>query len=148
MGNLKIHVILYIRSSAQDVWAALTDPNQTSLYWGGGTRIESEWQPGSKIQYRRDGKVTDEHTVIKSNPPKHLSHTFAPRFGEFKREKPSRVTIEIEQNGEVSMIELVHDDFEDGSKVFEQCSRAWPMILSSMKSLLETGRELPEASPE
>lgn len=132
---------VYVRSSVQSVWEALTHPEITSSYWG-GTRIESDWQVGSKILYVRDGEVTDEHTILEVNAPKLLVHTFKPLFGEFKNEKPSRVTIGLQQLDQVVRIDLVHDEFEDDSKVYPACCEGWPQIMSSLKSLLETGSPL------
>jgi len=144
MNSQEIRVVLYIKASAVEVWRALTDPDKTSLYWGGGTRIESDWTPGSKIQYRGNGEVTDEHTVIEASAPHRFSHTFEPKFGEFKNENPSKVSLEIKEFEGLVKLELIHNQFDENSSVFKQCRGAWPMILSSLKTLLETGKALPE----
>ena len=61
---------------------------------------------------------------------------------EFKHERPSRVTFELEPfKGQVQLT-IVHDDFDPGSKMFDSISSGWPAVLSSLKSLLETGRAL------
>ena len=66
----------------------------------------------------------------------------------FSREKPSRVTFEIEPMGTEVKLTITHDEFEPGSKVLEAVGNGWPMILASLKSLLETGRALAMTSPE
>jgi len=148
MSSQEIRIVIYIKSTAKDIWNALTNPEKTEKYWGGGTRIESDWQCGSKIKYHRDGEVTDEHTVIESESPFHLSHTFEPKFGDFQNEKPSRVSFELRDIGNLVRLTIVHDDFQENSKVYLQCRNAWPMILSSLKTLLETGEPLPEIEEE
>ena len=66
----------------------------------------------------------------------------------FRREKPSRVTFDLEPVGSEVKLTLTHDEFEPGSKVHEAVCGGWPAVLSSLKSLLETGRALPMTSPE
>jgi uncharacterized protein YndB with AHSA1/START domain len=141
-----IALTLYIRADACAVWRALTDPEVTQTYWG-NTRIESDWKPGSKIVYRRDGAVADEHTLLEIEPQRRLVHSFRPLFGEFAHEPASQVRIELEPGGAVTRLTLQHDGFPPGSKVFEACAAGWPMILSSLKTLLETGRPLPDFVP-
>ncbi|MBA2961899.1 MULTISPECIES: SRPBCC family protein [Ramlibacter] len=143
MDDQVIAITLYIRATAAEVWRALTDPDVTQSYWG-RTRIESDWTTGSTIRYRRDGDVVDEHVVLEVDPPRRLVHTFHPLFGEFGDEPPSRVQIDLEQAGEVTRLALRHDGFPPASKVFTACSGGWPLILSSLKTLLETGSPLPE----
>ncbi|MBL0077404.1 MAG: SRPBCC domain-containing protein [Rhodocyclaceae bacterium] len=137
---------IYILSDSAAIWNALTNPDVTEQYWG-KTRIESDWRAGSKIVYRRDGEVVDEHTILEVVPNVRLVHSFRPLFGEFKNEKESRVRIEIARGGSVCKVSLRHDDFQTESKVFQACSVGWPMILSGLKTLLETGAPLPDFLP-
>lgn len=146
MDDQVIALTLYIRADPAALWQALTDPDVTQRYWG-HTRIESDWKPGSKIVYRREGTVTDEHTLLEVVPQRRLVHTFRPTFGEYAEEPPSRVQMELQPGGEVTRLTLVHDGFAPDSKVFPACSVGWPMILSSLKTLLETGEPLPEFVP-
>jgi uncharacterized protein YndB with AHSA1/START domain len=134
---------VYILASPGALWNALTDPEVTQRYWG-DTRIESDWRVGSKILYRRGGAVTDEQTILEIAPPTVLVHTFKPLFGEFAHETPSRVAIRISASGPVCRLELTHDGFPPGSRVLPACRVGWPRILSSLKTLLETGAPLPE----
>ncbi len=146
MDDQVIACTLYIRADAAAVWNALTDPDVTEAYWG-DTRIESDWQPGSKILYWRGGEVTDEHTILEAVPGRRLVHTFRPLAGELKDEAPSRVRIELEDGGAVTRLTLRHDGFAPGSRVRSACAAGWPLILSSLKTLLETGSPLPEFAP-
>ena len=139
----RIDQVVYVRSSRDAVWNALTDPEVTEQYWG-GTRIESDWQVGSEIRYLHDGELTDRHTILEVEEPRRLVHTFQPLFGEFKDEAPSRVAFTLEQSGEVTRLTLAQDEFAVGSKVYLACSQGWPKVLSSLKTLLETGTALPE----
>ena len=142
MNNPSICITIYIASTPEEVWRALTDPDITQQYWG-GTRIESNWQIGSKVTYRRDGEIVDEHDLLTCDPPHRFSHTFHPLFGEFAKEPPSKVAFEIAAGGSVVRLTMTHDDFPRDSAVYRACSDAWPMLFSSLKTLLETGKALP-----
>jgi uncharacterized protein YndB with AHSA1/START domain len=143
VSELKIAVVTYIASTAARIWDALTNPEITQQYWF-GIRIESDWKVGSKVLYRRNGKITDEQTLLKFEPPHVLSYTFNPLFEEFRGERPSRVTFELAAGGGVVRLTTTHDEFEPNNKVYHACSDGWPMIISNLKTLLETGRLLPE----
>jgi uncharacterized protein YndB with AHSA1/START domain len=146
MCEERIDQVVYIKSSADSVWDALTDPEVTREYWG-GTRVESDWQIGSEVRYLHDGELTDRHTILEVDKPRKLVHTFQPLFGESADEAPSRVAFTIEQSGEVTRLTLVQDEFPVDSRVYLACSQGWPMILSSLKTLLETGAALPAFEP-
>jgi uncharacterized protein YndB with AHSA1/START domain len=142
MKEQKIFEVVYIRTSASAVWDALTNPDVTQRYWF-DTRIVSDWKVGSKVQYLRNGELTDEHVVLEVEKPHTLSHTFRPLFGEFQSESPSRVTFTMEESNGVVRLTVRHEGFPPESKVFRACSDGWPMILSNLKTLLETGTLLP-----
>src|SRR5207245_1868659 len=80
-----------------------------------------------------------EGVVIEVIPRKKLVHTFEPKFIE---DKPSRVTYEIEPMGLVCKLSVTHDQFPEGGPTLETVKEGWPEILSSLKSLLETGEAL------
>lgn len=147
MGEQRIHQIVYIKTSLERVWDALTNPDVTQKYWG-NTRIQSDWQVGSKILYLRNSEATDEQTILEIEKPSKLVHTFHPLFGEFKDEPPSKVSIELKAGGEVVRLDVIHDGFPPNSKVYAACSEGWPMILSGLKTLLETGSPLPPFKAE
>ena len=146
MSASPITTITYIASSQDRVWSALTTPELTRRYWF-DTAIESDWQVGSFVHYRRDGKITDEGVVLVAEPGCLLSYTFHPLLNpNFRKEPPSRVTFRIERDphqGAVVRLTTVHDLFPPDSKVHPSCADGWPMIISNLKTLLETGRPLP-----
>ncbi|HEY6419667.1 MAG TPA: SRPBCC family protein [Candidatus Binataceae bacterium] len=152
MSKPKIVITTYLASTPDKVWKALTDPEITQRYWF-GTRFESDWKVGSRIIWRRNGKITDEQVLLKSEPSRVLSYTFHPVFSEeYRSEPPSKVTLELEAGagGEVMRLTMTHDEFPEDSAVYRACSGGWPQILSSLKTLLETGKPLPEfrSAPE
>lgn len=142
------HIVIktYIAATADKVWQALTKPEITEKYWF-DTRIESDWQIGSPIIYRRHGLITDEHLVLTVEPGRLLRHTFHPLLTDrFRKEAPSTVSFEIGDLGALVCLTLTHGDFAENSVVFRARSESWPMVLSSLKTLLETGRPLPSFS--
>ena len=127
-----------IAATPERVWAALTDPAITQQYWF-DTRIESDWNVGSEVIYRRNGEITDENIVLRFEPFRVLSYTFHPVLNEaFRNEPASRVTFEITPRGNGVRLTTTHDEFEAGSGVYVACSQGWPMILSNLKTLLES----------
>jgi uncharacterized protein YndB with AHSA1/START domain len=142
MSEQRIFEVIYIRTTLVALWDALTNPDVTQRYWF-DTRIESDWKIGSKVQYLRNGELTDEHVMLANEKHHLLSHTFKPLFGELQSEPPSRVTFTMEENGGVVRLTIVHESFPSESKVFRACSDGWPMILCNLKTLLETGMPLP-----
>jgi len=131
--------VIYIASTAEKVFEALTDAKISERYWT-GNHVESDWKIGSPFRLRlkrEDKDVVGE--VLEFEPPRRLAYTFHPHHGGMADEPPSRVTFEIEQQKDQVRLTMIHDGFEPGSKVIEGISRGWPLVLSSLKSLLETG---------
>ena len=141
--------VTLIATTPEKLWAALTDPKFTVQFWG-GTSIESDWQVGSRIVFRWGGKVVHDDTILKCEPPRLLSYTFHPlHMEELRAEQPSRVIFEIEEftgkskrQGPVVKLTVTHDEFPPDSKIFPMISTGWPDILSSLKTLLETGHAI------
>ncbi|MFJ2475964.1 ArsR/SmtB family transcription factor [Streptomyces sp. NPDC087659] len=148
----------YIRTTPERLWEALTDPAFTRRYWG--VTLTSDWAAGSRMTWEQFGAtVSDpEQVVLESAPGRRLSytwHTFTPEFSKacglpdeladtMAAEPRSRVTFEIEPAGDMVGLTVVHDGFEPGSAVLEGIGGGWPAILSSLKTLLETGEPLGE----
>ena len=144
--------VTYIGAAPDRVWQALTDGALTRQYWY-GRRVECDWKVGSTVTfwYEVDGAeaVSDRGIVLESKPPRHLSYTFHVEFiDELLDEHPSRVTFDLEPVGEETKLTLTHDEFEPKSQVLEGCRTGWPAILSSLKSLVETGEPLAISSAE
>ena len=148
MSNPSFVYVTYIATTPEKLWQALTDKAFTRQYWS-GTSVESDWTPGAPVRFVYDGEVHDTGQVLVCEPYRRLSYSWHVEFHEvFSREKPSRVTFEIEPMGPEVKLTITHDEFEPGSKVYEAVGKGWPMILASLKSLLETGRALAMTSPE
>ncbi|HEY9658904.1 MAG TPA: SRPBCC family protein [Allocoleopsis sp.] len=130
--------VVYIATTPEKLWEALTSGEFTQKYWG-GRKIQSDWKVGSPVKHVKDDGSSDwEGEVLQCDPPRLLSYTFhAP--GE-KQEQPSRVVFELEPNGSTVKLTLTHDELDE--KSFMVISRGWSAILSSLKSLLETGNPL------
>lgn len=142
--------VIYIAVTADKLWQALTDGALTREYWY-GRRAESDWKVGSTVTFWYDTDdreaVSDRGIVLESNRPKRLSYTFHVEFiDELRDAHPSRVTFDIEPAGEDVKLTLTHDEFEPKSRILEGCRSGWPVILSSLKSLLETGKPLAVSS--
>ena len=142
--SLKHVYEVYIRTTPDKLWQALTDPEISKQYFYGGSLI-SEWRPGSSYAlHDGDGNVNMlEGKVLEVDKPRKLVHTFlAVHDDEQRKERPSRVTWQIEPLGEVCKLTVTHDGFVPGSNVLPAISQGWPAVLSSLKTLLETGSSL------
>jgi uncharacterized protein YndB with AHSA1/START domain len=154
MNELKFVYVTYIATTPEKLWQALTDGAFTEQYWF-ATRIQSAWTLGARITFTRGEEVSDYGIVLECAPPRRLSYTWRVDFHEeFRNERPSRVTFEIEPvmggNGRPTEVKLTvtHDDFDAGSKMFRAISGGWPAVLASLKSFLETGHALAMAGPD
>jgi uncharacterized protein YndB with AHSA1/START domain len=138
--------VVYIRATPQAVWDALTDGTSTRAFWYGRTN-ESSWRKGDTVTFcAPDGSIDFTGEIYESDPPHRLSHGFlhdAP--GAMRDEGSSTVTYDIApvENGVVRLT-MTHSGFGAGSVVRPGVARGWPVILSGLKSLLETGAPLPE----
>ena len=148
MTEPKFVYVTYIATTPEKLWQALTDGAFTERYWF-GTRIKSDWTLNAAVTFTRNEAVYDSGEVLECDPPRRLSYTWSVRsHEEFRGERPSRVTFEIEPmtsaGGKKSEVKLTvtHDDFDVGSKVLAAVSGGWPVVLASLKSFLETGDAL------
>src|SRR5258708_39883175 len=90
-----------------------------------------------------NGAPTDVGEVLEVDRPRRLSYTFHHVTSEVaRRERPSKVVFNLEPHGKLVKLTLTHEDFEAGSKLLDGISKGWPAILSSLKSLLESGTAL------
>jgi uncharacterized protein YndB with AHSA1/START domain/DNA-binding MarR family transcriptional regulator len=131
---------VFIRTTPERLWQALTDGDMTSRYFH-SSRAESAWTTGSPYAFRSlEGAVEIEGTVLDIEPPRRLVQTF--RFAS-RDDVPSKVTWEIEQLGESCRLTLIHEfDREDGTFDDVNDPMGWQFILSGLKTLLETDRPL------
>ncbi|KAB2352353.1 ArsR/SmtB family transcription factor [Actinomadura rudentiformis] len=146
----------YIKTTPQRLWQALTDPAFTRRYWG--ISLESDWKEGSPVVWEQDGHRIEDpaQVVLEADPYRRLSytwHTFTPQWAlaagidedtlaKLADEPRSKVTFDIEPAGSAVKLTVIHDGFEPGSALRELIGGGWPHLLSSLKTLLETGTPL------
>jgi uncharacterized protein YndB with AHSA1/START domain len=156
----------YIHTTPEQVWLGLTDPAFTRRYWrhqqAGEKTFRSDWVTGSTYDLAHDevGLVVSdpEQLVLESDPFRRLAytwHTFTPEWATavgmddataaaLRAGPRSKVAFDIGDGGHgVVELTVVHDGFEPGSEVLLGISNGWPAVLSSLKTLLETGSALP-----
>jgi uncharacterized protein YndB with AHSA1/START domain len=139
----KFVYVTYIRTTTQKLWEALTRPEFTRQFWYGAVP-ECEWKAGSPWRLMTpDGRVADAGEVLEADPPRCLvlswRHEIMP---EMKAEGFSRMTWLLEAQGDMVKLTVTHEIDRPGSKFIEAVSGGWPIILASLKSLLETGEAL------
>jgi uncharacterized protein YndB with AHSA1/START domain/DNA-binding transcriptional ArsR family regulator len=133
---------IYIKTTPERLWQAIVDPELRAKYnFGVGTR--SDWTPGSRYEAAHPGAgiaiAAGENVEV--DPPRRLVQSFEALWSEdVKAEGVSRVTWEIEQVEDSCRLTVVHDQLREGAN--SQLYGGWPMILSGLKTLLETGEEL------
>jgi uncharacterized protein YndB with AHSA1/START domain/DNA-binding transcriptional ArsR family regulator len=133
---------VYIRATPEQLWQAITDPDFTEQYFHRG-RVASTFKNGERLSYYIDGELAVDGQVVESEPPKRLVQTWKfTRNPIYREDAPSRVTWEIEPVGETCKLTLTHDDFAGETLTFKSVGSGWPVVLSSLKSFLETGEGL------
>ena len=135
---------IYIKTTPERLWEAITDPEQRALY-SFGVRTTSDYTPGSR--YESSAETPNGPFAIAAgenlevDPPHRLVQSFTALWSdEVKSEGSSRVTWEIEPVGDSCRLTVTHDELPDG--VNNQIYSGWPQILSGLKTLLETGELL------
>jgi uncharacterized protein YndB with AHSA1/START domain len=135
--------VTYIRTTPEKLWDALTKPEFQRIYWF-GTAHEREMEAGApwKMVFP-DGTVADTGEVLEADRPRRLVLRWRNEFRpELKAEGFSRATFEIEPAGAQVRLTVRHEMEGDGTKFIAAVSNGWPKVLSSLKSLLETGQPL------
>ncbi len=141
MNNPDFVYTTYIKTTAEKVWAAITNPEFCRQYWAGNENL-SDWKKGSAWQHvSEDDKNTIyvAGKVLESNPPKRLVLTWADPENQ---SDDSNVTFEIETIEDMVRLNVIHGGFKAESKMAGKVAIGWPRVLSSMKSFLETGKAL------
>ncbi|HEY3798988.1 MAG TPA: SRPBCC family protein [Caulobacteraceae bacterium] len=136
--------VTYIRAPIERVWAALTSPAENKLFWGGYWQ-DSTWEKGAAWKIVcPDGSIGDLGEVLAISPPRGFQVSWVQQmFPEMKAEGVSRVAVELTTGqGGVTRLSLLHEIDVEPSKLIEAVSTGWPMIMASLKSLLETGTAL------
>ncbi len=137
---------IYIKTTPERLWQAITDPELRSKY-SFGVGVYSSWTPGSGHHARATemtsspGAEIAEGENIEVDPPRRLVQTFRALWSDdVKAEGASRVTWEIEPIGDSCRLTVTHDQLRIGANA--ELYGGWPMILSGLKTLLETGAAL------
>jgi uncharacterized protein YndB with AHSA1/START domain/DNA-binding transcriptional ArsR family regulator len=133
---------IYIRTTPERLWEAITDADMRAKFHF-GNRINSEWAPGSRYELTHPGApaILAEGENLEVDPPRRLVQSMVALWSdEAKNEGTSRVTWEIEPVGDSCRLTLTHDQLHE--RASEQLYGGWPMILSGLKTWLETGELL------
>ena len=131
---------IYIKTTPERLWEAITDPAIRAKY-NFGAGAESDWKAGSPITLQAGEFLLGEGEVLEIDPPRKLVHTQLAHFSpEAEAEGSSRVAWEIEPVGDSCRVTLTHDQMREGA--CEQIYGGWPMILSGLKTWLESGELL------
>ena len=133
---------IYIRTTPERLWEAIVDPDIRSRYQF-GMRTESDWSPGSEFEMRHPDapEPLGQGRNLEVDPPRRLVQSMVALWGDdVASEGTSRVTWEIEPVGDSCRLTVTHDQLRDGANT--QLFGGWPMILSGLKTWLETGQLL------
>jgi uncharacterized protein YndB with AHSA1/START domain len=133
---------IFIKTTPERLWEAIVDPEVRAKYNFGGA-AHSDWTVGSRISLdvEKHGVHLGGGEVLEVDPPRKLVHTMECEWDdEVRAEGTTRVTWEIEQVGDSCHLTLTHDEMRDGANA--QIYGGWPMILSGLKTWLETGELL------
>lgn len=143
MNPLKHVYEVYIRTTPEKLWNAITDPAITKQYFY-GTSVRSDWKVGSTIEHLNpDGSIALSGKILEMTPPRRLVTTFVMEHdADAKMDRPSRVTWEIVPRGEVCLLTVTHDDFDSETKTYNNVRLGWNPVLGGLKTLLETGEPL------
>jgi uncharacterized protein YndB with AHSA1/START domain/DNA-binding transcriptional ArsR family regulator len=133
---------IYIRTTPERLWEAITDPEIRSKYQF-GVRIESDWKPGSRFEMAHPNApgLLGEGEILEIDPPRRLVQSMVALWSdEVKSEGTSRVTWEVEPVGDSCRLTVTHDELREGA--IDELYGGWPMILSGLKTWIETGEVL------
>jgi len=132
---------IYIRTSAERLWEALTSPEFTKQYWF-GMQLQTDWKAGSAWRLLfPDGRLADTGEVLEVDPPRRLVLRWRNEWGpEMKAEGEATCIMSLEPADSAVKLTITHEMERDHSLLIEKVSGGWPRILSNLKSLLETGQ--------
>lgn len=150
--------ISHIKTTPERLWQALIEPETTKRYWG--LSFDTDWAPGSPMAWVEEGgAISDpDQKVLMFDPMRRLSytwHTFTPEWAAragideglraaMVAEPRSKVAFDLEAAEQTVKLTVTHDGFEPGSTVLEMIREGWPQLISSLKTLMETGQPLPD----
>jgi len=133
---------IYIKTTPERLWEAITDPEQRAKY-NFGVGVRSDWTNGSRyesVHARADGPLAEGEN-LEVDPPRRLVQSFLALWSDdVQAEGTSRVTWEIQQIEDSCRLTVTHDQLREGAH--DELYGGWPMILSGLKTYIETGEEL------
>lgn len=135
--------VTYIRSTPEKVFEAITKPEIARRYWG--HENVSDWKPGSTWEHVRADEQRNVELigkVVEVSPPTRLVITWANASQVSDPASYSRVSFDIVAYEEMVRLTITHDELEAGSGMAMGIQKGWPIVLSSLKSLLETGQAI------
>lgn len=140
--------VSYIRTSPAKLWDALTTPESIKRYWAENLNFKSDWKVGSPWTVSfLDGQLCDAGEILEADPPKRLVIKWRNEWNpEMKAEGFSRCTFQLEPADGAVKLTLTHGIDVSNSKFIEAASAGWPIVLSNLKSLLETGEVVLKAN--
>lgn len=144
MSKASFVYVTYIRATPEKVWQALTDGEITRQYWG--HRNVSDWKVGSAWEHKRlsDSGADIVGSVIETSPPRRLVVSWASPADAKQPGKVSRVEYDIESHKDDTVnLTVSHTELEPGSGMERGITAGWPVVLSALKSFLETGKGIP-----
>ncbi|MBV8284077.1 MAG: SRPBCC family protein [Candidatus Eremiobacteraeota bacterium] len=146
MSDAVTHVYeVYIRTTPEKLWDAIVDAEKTRQYFF-GCAVTSDWTAGAQVTYAmEDGYVPFDATIEAIEPQKRLVHSFRAKSEDgnsYAADPPSLVTYEIEGLGETCLLRLTHEHFAGETATAKSTHHGWPVIVSGLKTLLETGEPL------
>lgn len=131
---------IYIKTTPERLWKAITDKEMRRKY-NFGVVVTSDWTAGSRYEGTGGGRPILEGENLEVDPPRRLVQSFRALWDEdVKSEGTSRVTYEIQPVGDSCRLVVTHDQLREGAS--NQLYGGWPMVLSGLKTLLETGQTL------
>lgn len=133
--------VTYIRTTPVKLWEAITHPEQARQYWGGMTN-HSDWATGSRWEHHNEADTDPIYVfgeILESRPPTRLVVTWVDPDN---TADASVVTLDIQPIDDLVRLTVIHGDFQPGSAMQGKISKGWPLVLSSLKSFLETGASI------
>jgi uncharacterized protein YndB with AHSA1/START domain len=137
--------VTYIRTTPEKLWDALREPQFTKAYWFGNVQ-QCDWKKGASWKLLApDGNMNASGEIVEIEKPKHLKMKWrGEKNAEQKAEGYSTCTYDIENaSADTVKLTVTHEIDRPNSVVIRAVSGGWPMVLSNLKTMLETGEVLP-----
>ena len=135
--------VAYIQTNIDNLWAALTEPDNTENYFF-GTRIKSGMKVGDEITFNMEnGDAAIQGEILENTPKSKFVYSFrGDKLEDGNREPYSRVTYELETTENACKLTVIHDEFMEENNTYTNVGGGWPTVLSGLKTYLETGKKL------